>query len=241
MAQVRKRFLEGHTKEDRKKQRQALGPLRGLTVSEKTQQRYTQARSKFYDFLSHNGLELPHRRDKFDPLLSEYIEHLWSEGEGRGLASDTVAGLQDLDPKLRGQLPQTWRLLKTWHVQEVPNRAPPLLETALFAMVGWSFFHGHVGFGLSLLLGFYGMLRTGELLGLKSNDMSMSGPKSVTVISLGLTKSGKRVGAAESVTITSGPALKWLWQWKEKNKPKTFLCPRTMNGGVFLKPAWMLC
>ena len=105
-------------------------------------------------------------------------------------------------------------------------RAPPLPETAFFAMVGWSFFHGHVGFGISLLLGFYGMLRTGELLGLKSNDMSMSGPKSVAVISLGLTKSGKRVGAAESVTITAGPALKWLWQWKEKNKPKTFLCPK---------------
>ena len=97
----------------------------------------------------------------------EYIEHLWSEGEGRGVAADTVAGLQDADPKLKGQPQLTWRLLKTWNANEVPNRAPPLTEAALEAMVGWSFFHGHFEFGVSLLVGFYGMLRTGELTTLR--------------------------------------------------------------------------
>ena len=48
------------------------------------------------------------KTEQFDSLLAEYIEYLWLEGEGRGLASDTVAGIQDADPKLKGQLQLTW-------------------------------------------------------------------------------------------------------------------------------------
>ena len=49
----------------------------------------------------------------FDDMLSDYIEHLWASGEGRALASDTVAALQDAEPHLKGKLQFTWRLLKT--------------------------------------------------------------------------------------------------------------------------------
>ena len=52
----------------------------------------------------------------------------------------------------------------------------------------------------------------------------MTGPKTPAVISLGMTKGGKRTGAAESVTLSSD-ALKWLWLWKTANKPHTSLCP----------------
>ena len=67
------------------------------------------------------------------------------------------------------------------------NRAPPLPETALFAMVGWSIFHRHHVFGLSLLLSFYGLLRTGELHSLCSSDTLMTGPTKPAVVSLGFT------------------------------------------------------
>eukprot|EP00435_Cladocopium_sp_Y103_P018556 s1332_g4.t1 len=36
----------------------------------------------------------------------------------RALASDTVAGLQDLEPHLKGHLPTVWRLLKVWSQNE---------------------------------------------------------------------------------------------------------------------------
>ena len=48
---------------------------------------------------------------------------------------------------------------------------------------------------------------------------------SPAVISLGLTKGGKRTGAAESVTLTAAVALKWLWLWKSQNGPRASLCP----------------
>lgn len=64
------------------------------------------------------------------PYELDHVEHLWSEGFGRALAADTVAGIQDAQPNVRKQLPATWRLLKAWSVNEVPSRAPPLPEDA---------------------------------------------------------------------------------------------------------------
>lgn len=149
-----------------------------------------------------------------DLLLCDYVEHLWSTGAGRAQACDTLAGLRDIQPGLRNNLPGAWRLLRTWSVNEVPCRAPPLPEHIVKAMAGWSFFKGHNAFGVSLLAGFYGMLRTGEILNLRSSHM-LSGPRDQQiVISLGLTKAGKRQGAAESVILGYQPAVKPAKRWK---------------------------
>eukprot|EP00435_Cladocopium_sp_Y103_P042257 s239_g11.t1 len=151
--------------------RQRLGSLKNLTVQPATKARYTKAVDGFLQFLKDNNVTIPRQRQQLDPLLCDFLEYLWSQGHGRALASDTVAGLQDQDAKLKGQLQGAWRLLKTWSLNEVPNRAPPLPEHVLHAMTGWAFFHGHISFGVSLLLGYYAMLRTGELLALKANHL----------------------------------------------------------------------
>ena len=210
----RKRLLEAERPEDRAKQRQKLGTLRELTVQPATKQRYTKAVDTFLQFLRSEGQTLPKEKSRMDPLLCDYLEHLWSSGAGRALACDTLAGLQDLQPNLRTSLPGAWRLLRTWHVNEIPNRAPPLSEHVLQCMAGWAFFKGHVSFGVSLVLGFYTMLRTGELVGVRSSHMiSSSGHKQI-LVSLGLTKGGKRHGAAESVILGFEPAVKLVKQWK---------------------------
>ena len=221
----KKQHVEARSKPERKAARAQLGPLRGLTVQPKTRQRYQTAIQKFQQFLAHRDLTLPRKRALLDPLVSEYLEYLWSEGEGRALASDTLAGLQDQDPALKGQLPCSWRLLKTWVSHEIPNRAPPLTEEALFTLVGRALFDSQPAFALSLLLGFYGLLRTGELLSIQNRDISQAHARSVAVISLGLTKGGQRMGAAESVTISEEDTLRRLWAWKQSSSPGTFLCP----------------
>ena len=125
--------------------------MKELTVQPATKQRYNNAIDEFLSFLRRNNLQLPRQRHLLDPLLCEYLEYLWSEGHGRALASDTVAGLQDHDVRLKGQLQGAWRLLKTWSQHEILNRAPPLPTHVLHAMVGWCFFHQHITFGVSLL------------------------------------------------------------------------------------------
>lgn len=66
-------------------------------------------------------------------------------------------------------------------------------------------------FALSLLVAFHGLLRTGELLGPQAWQIHTTGAVCTAVISLGLTKSGKRQGAAESVAISERSVLQLLW------------------------------
>ena len=78
---------------------------------------------------------------------------------------------QDRDLKLKGNLQLAWRLLRTWNTNEISNRAPPLPQEAVFAMVGRAYFHCHFSFGVSLLVAFYAMLRRGEVLRLKNSHI----------------------------------------------------------------------
>ena len=225
----RKRLLEAERPEERARQRQQLGTLRHLTVQPATRKRYSQATDAFLTFLRHENLVIPQSKTQVDPILCDYLEHLWATGAGRALACDTLAGLQDLQPNLRNHLPGAWRLLRAWHVNEIPNRAPPVPEHVLQAMAGWAFFKGHVTFGVSLLIGFYSMLRTSELLGLRSSHMVSSSEQGQVLISLGFTKGGKRHGAAESVVLGFAPAVKLLQQWKLKASPSTGLAKSPAN------------
>ena len=223
MGKKKAKVLEGRTREERIHVRKNLGSLKSLTVQPRTKQRYNEALGHFFAYLKEENLTLPKKRDAIDPLVSDYVEHLWSSGASRAEASNFLAGLQDFDPKLKHQLPGSWRLMKTWTVNEAPNRAPPFSERLLHAMVGWSRFHGHHSFGLSLLVGFYGLLRTGELLALRARDVQMSSSVTPAVLSLGMTKGGKRQGAAESVTLGELPVLKALWHWKSTVPSHAFL------------------
>ena len=158
-------------------------------------------------------------------LACDYLEHLWSSGEGRALASDTLAALQDTSPRLRGRLPGAWRLLKTWHTNEILNRAPPFPEKVVQSLVGYFWFHRSFAMGLSTLLGFYAMLRTGELLGIRNKDVTVDGSEHTAVISLGYTKGGKRTGAAESVTVSVKEVVRRLAHWKRNTPSGSMLCP----------------
>ena len=208
-----KRFLEGNSPASRAKQRKTLGTLRQLTVQPSTRARYDKAVNLFLQFLKDNGLALPRVREHLDTMVCDYLEYLWSSGSGRALASDTLAGLQDFDVKLRGNMPGAWRLMKTWSQNEIPNRAPPLPEHVVHAMCGWAFFHNHLSFAVSLMIGFYGMLRTGEILGLRKSHFTVDPSGRKAVLSLGLTKGGKRAGAAESVVLGYDRCVNCLKWW----------------------------
>eukprot|EP00438_Fugacium_kawagutii_P013582 Skav223043 [mRNA] locus=scaffold1069:163813:168437:+ [translate_table: standard] len=196
-----------------------------LQASSEQLVKYEQARLRFYAFLKDSHVALPRQRDALDGLLCDFLEYLWATGEGKGVASDTIAGLQDHDPRLRGHFPASWRLLKAWSMAEIPNRAPPLPERVLLAMVGWAIFKEEHLFGLSLLLAFYGLLRTGELYDVTTSALTMDSVHSVAVLPLGLTKGGKRTGAAESVTVQVVDLLRRLWQWKNSTPRVNRLVP----------------
>ena len=218
-----KRHLEAATASERAKIRKSLGSLKSLTVQPVTRARYEQARQDFYAWLREERLVLPSSAFELDRVVSDYLEALWARGKGRTEGSNILAGLQDAQPHLKGKLKMSWRLMKTWVTHEVPNRAPPLSEDALHVLVGYSLFKGWNTFALSLLLGFHGLLRTGELLGVQAKHISVGSAKGPAVISLGLTKAGKRQGAAESVTLHAEDVCRRLFQWKSQAHSQTFL------------------
>eukprot|EP00438_Fugacium_kawagutii_P034073 Skav205994 [mRNA] locus=scaffold2084:207733:210659:+ [translate_table: standard] len=197
-----KRVVEARTKDEGRVVRQRLGSLRSLTVQPSTRARYDRALQRFFNFLKDHQLQLPSQKQLLDGIVSDYIEHLWSSGEGRALARDTLAALQDAQPQVKGCLQGTWRLVKTWNTTELPNRAPPMPMEVLDAMVGYALFKQQPLFALSLLIGFHGLLRTGEVLGLSKKDFSITSNSSSILISLGLTKGGQRQGALESVKVS---------------------------------------
>ena len=209
-----KRHLEQPTQEARAKQRKTLGPLRGLTVQPVAKERYQKSLDEFFQYLSQEQLILPHNPARLDLVVSDYLEYLWAKGYGRASASNILAALQDRQPQVRGKMPQAWRLLKAWVTHEVPNRAPPIPIDFLEALVGYALFKEDFGFAVTLLLGFHGMLRTGELLQLRASHIAISSAKGPAVISLGWTKAGKRHGAAESVTLHMEDVCRRLFQWK---------------------------
>ena len=200
-----------------------MGRLSELTIQPQTKARYDKAKQHFYAFLERKNLELPRKMSLLDAMLCEYLEYLWATGEGRALASDTLASLQNTSPKIKGSIPAAWRLLKTWHVNELPNRAPPFPEIALQTLVGYFLFHRQPAMALSLLLAFSGMLRTGEVLAIRNKDVLVDRKTHTAVISLGLTKGGKRAGAAESVTVSLYDISRRLLQWKKATPPGSLL------------------
>ena len=76
---------------------------------------------------------------------------------------------------------------------------------------------------LSLLVGFYGMLRTGEVLSIRNQDVMVNPTNQSAVISLGLTKGGKRTGASESITLSLVDISRRLIQWKKSTPSGSLL------------------
>ena len=98
---------------------------------------------------------------------------------------------------------------------------PEVLE----AMIGHAVFNERHLFALSLLVGFWGLLRTGELLGLEKRHFSVTSRSNSVLVSLGYTKGGKRHGAAESVKISVEDVTRRVQQWIEDPTSSKQLTP----------------
>lgn len=194
------------TKVERARHRQAAGSLQQLRVAPRTAKRYTAALGAFFRWAHLEGRCLPHNVDELDQFASQYVEFCWQEGEGRSKASDTLSALGWKSPKVRAHLPGSWALVSAWQRYELPTRAPPLPREMFFGIAEHLVRAGHPGMALGVLVGGHCVLRTTELVTLTFAQIEFAADASSAIISLGLTKSGARRGASESV----GVDLPWL-------------------------------
>lgn len=179
------------------KQRGTLA-LEDRALAPKTRERYFTGVQKIMPRLQQN-------RGTIDNIISQWIEDEYSAGTGVASIADTLSGLHHFAPFWKGKLNRSWRLFRLWKRLEKPKQAPPFPTTFAQALVGRAIEVEDLSFALVLALGFWGMLRTGELLSLRTNQLLLG--KSDLVVQLGLTKSGLRRQQDENVVIRHGPTL----------------------------------
>ena len=148
--------------------------------------------------------------EELDVLLGAYIETLWQEGEPKGWATFTLAGIQHFAPRFRRHLPGAWRLRSAWDRLELPQRAPPLTLDVVQALAGLACEIERPRVAAALMLGFHCLLRTGELLAAKAGDFEFSADNANGIINLHSTKGGVRRGQQEMVTIDDPILVRWL-------------------------------
>ena len=221
------KLVPKRTKAERCQQRANIS-LVDASISAKTQSRYISGLCLLLPVL-----DLVRRAEDLDFLLGDWLQEMWSAGEPLYKVSDALCALHFYEPWTRKRAPTAWKLFAVWRKLEVPNRAPPLTATLVEGLAAYALAHDDLAMATLLLVGFYGLLRTGELLNLKASDVLVA--NGMAILSLVDTKSSKRKGATEVVHLQNFFAvecLRTLQQVRQdQNTPGGFLW--TLTSAVF--------
>ena len=172
-------------------------------VRPQTLERYRRAVRLLWPFV-----QFVHTFSELDACAADWVELMWGRGLPLGTIGDALSGLQCLWPQCRRQLHLSWRLFRTWRRLEPPCRAPPLPAEVASAFLAWCVFTNQLELGVLVGLGFHCLLRTGELLSLKLEDVQLGAARAV--LNLRLTKTSRRAGAFEAVTVSDAAVVEAL-------------------------------
>ena len=164
-------------------------------VSKQTQLRYSFGLAQLLPAL----VDMHHLID-LDEKVTYWIQEPWEAGDSIHIVSDALCGLHYFEPWTRRGIPTAWRVFSTWRKLESPSRAPPLTAAIIYSLANYAVAHNNLAFASLLVLGFFGLLRTGELLALRPCDILIG--KSRIILSLFDTKTGKRDNVTEMVSFT---------------------------------------
>ena len=169
----------------RGRSRAKLGSLRDRTLQPRTARRYAKQVREFFIWMEKTGRSVPDRTIDFDAILCEWCEHLWAEGDPKGIVNGALCGLAHYVPALRGKLAGAWRLYKAWGRCERARQAPPLHRNAATMIV----------------LAFHSILRTNEFMSIIGTDCLPEA--GVMLVVLRDTKMGQRLGINQETTVSS--------------------------------------
>lgn len=166
-----------------------------------TTKRYRRQMRFFFIYLSDRNIDLPSDMTDLDETVGEYINHLYQDDYPVNYGNDLVSGLKRFYPKCRRHLETSSTYMRSWNKSLNRRRALPLPADLLMAMASLALVKNNKRLALALLLGYCGLLRTGEILGLTQTTIAIHGKNELMSLSLPESKSGHRRGEAESVLI----------------------------------------
>lgn len=192
MPRVAVRVIQKRTRAERKAARHGLN-LRDAGITMKTRAAYVVALGLLLPFIESISNEA-----ELDMACAEWVEACWEDGESLYTVGNALSALHFFEPITKRKTPSAWKLFATWKKMEWPARAPPLTQDIILSMAYYALCHNDLFFSCLLALGFYTLLRTGELLKLRGQDLLVN--SSQLVVSFKDTKTGKRNAADEMVT-----------------------------------------
>ncbi|CAK0857154.1 unnamed protein product, partial [Prorocentrum cordatum] len=153
---------------------------------------------------------LPHSLEELDARASEFVDHLWGEGEPESWATDIASGLKRLVPRARKALTVTGFFLNNWRRTVSRCRALPFTPLIVKGLAGMAFAEDLWNFGTALLVGFVGLLRTDEILGLRSRRVMFYESHQKAIIILPETKTGSREARVEKAMVNDTVVVRAL-------------------------------
>eukprot|EP00435_Cladocopium_sp_Y103_P061594 s1327_g23.t1 len=165
----------------RRLERQKLGRLSEQRVSQNTKARYQVALQGAASYAGTTP-EVLVRMHNLDEILCGYLEKLWEDGDTKTMASYALASIQFHRPALKGQLKQSWQLLSLWNKLEQPRRATPLDPQLLLAFAGVFLKWHWRDLAHLCVVGFCGLLRTGEMFQLRREHVVLPRQKGQSAI-----------------------------------------------------------
>ena len=189
------------SKSDRKIAREGK-TLSSLALRPQTHERYMNGVLWILPTLEKDPQNIPE-------VVADFVEQAYEDGESLGHVSDMLCGIHHHMPWLKGQLNNAWRLFRIWKRNETVDQATPFPPQVVHAMIFRSLELGNLAMSALLAAGFYGLLRTGEILKLNRSDVACD--KTSLVLNLGYTKAGFRQGVEETVVIRH-PRCLLIWK-----------------------------
>lgn len=193
-------FANRCTRKEKVRQRKDI-ELDDAALSEKTKTRYYLALRKLLPYF-----ESAECLDNLDNEICAWICIVRKAGEpGMGLPPyNTLNLLPKEGYPMRGFFFIIWRKV------EIPSRAPPLTKVLVRSMAVFEMENNRLDMTVIFLLGFFCLLRTGELLQLTIHDFCLGALSGLVLLKY--TKSGRRNNTNEFVSFTDIPTLEAVKQ-----------------------------
>ena len=150
----------------------------------KTEKRYGRAIEDFLQISDAFVGHVPNSAAELNFLLGEYVNHCHADDIPLQNAVDSLAAVRKYLPAWRDSTTIARCFLRNWSRTLTINRALPLPCNVIEAMTSLALLQGNLSLAGALYIGFVGLLRTGEILGIQVRQVVSSADKRQVVLSL---------------------------------------------------------
>lgn len=221
--------------------------LRWNKYSNAYQKRLVEGTFELEKFLVENGINpkvLTRAKSSVaDETLASFVNHMHTLNEKKSLrvAKHAVLFIQICRPRLGKHLQNTWSALRSWEEVQPSRLRAPLPVALLVALIcqardiawkaeSWKLEHMWYSFAALLGLGFFSLLRPGELLALTVGDISLPNSLSLgsshLVVRIKTPKNSRQMGLNQFSSVQHPHVVNWIsWLVSTKERANDKLWP----------------